>query len=99
MTGTEALADNKRIRSLRVIVETAGTLTPKYSGNHWSLYLVISENSSVRLNIAGTGPGDRKDTLCWFKLNYIKSFSELAHGEVFPTLPLRVMDVAKLVYD
>lgn len=46
-----AVNDSPLVRAVRVVVHTMGAAGPNTSDNHWSIYLLLDSNTSVRINM------------------------------------------------
>jgi hypothetical protein len=82
----EISGNNTNLTHVRVVAHTAGPMGPNtpMSENHWSIYLMIDNGTSVRMNMMAD-PGVRKGRLVWSILQYQHSTSTLKSWD-FPVV-------------
>jgi len=89
--------DQRLVRVVRVVAHTLGAVGPNTSENHWSIYLLLADNTSVRVNMRAE-PGYVTGELSLTAQNYQMTNSAIAHFD-FPTLgAVQVGDLVRLVY-
>ena len=77
--------DTRAVTVVRVVVHTIGAWPNGMSDNHWSIYLLMADGQSVRMNMRAE-LGDPKGTLEWQSLAYTLTTSAIKHWD-FPTKP------------
>lgn len=91
------LNDTRLVRTIRIVVHTTGAAGPTISDNHWSIYLLLRDGGSVRLNMRAE-PGYVNGILEWTEHPYILTISAVNHWD-FPVVgQVRVCDIARLLY-
>ena len=90
---------NLIIQTIRVTIHTTGKFFEgdTRSGNHASIYLLIEDGSSIRLNMIKAGPTDRMGTYDPKYCNYHDSTSSIRNFDVQATSGLTVNHVLSLV--
>jgi hypothetical protein len=92
-----ATQDTRVVQSVRVVVHILGPAGPTTSDNHWSIYLVLANGGSVRMNMSAE-PGYVNGTLYLTTHLYILTTSALGHWD-FPAVPgLQVCHIAGLIF-
>lgn len=91
------LNDTRLVSAIRVVVHTTGAAGPTISDNHWSIYLLLRNGGSMRVNMR-TDPGYVNGILEWTELQYTLTNSSVRHWD-YPVLGnVRVCDIARLLY-
>jgi len=74
-------SDGRKVEFVRVVCHTSG-IWPNgmMSDNHWSIYLVFGNNSSVRMNMRGD-LDNQKGTLEWSTLDYDVTTSAIQYWD------------------
>ena len=90
--------DTRPVKVARVIVHTIGAWTSgTMSDNHWSIYLLLDNYKSVRMNMRAE-VGDPKGILEWSPtLAYVLSASAIQHWDYPVNSGVTVADVYKLI--
>lgn len=97
LTPQQAHADKRSVETVRIIVHTTGPAGPNISDNHWSIFLLLHNGESVRVNMAAE-PGYINGELRWSKHNYQLSTSAIRHWDFQVRKSVRVCDIASLLY-
>ena len=72
---SELLADNRIVEKVTIVVHTLGAWpNSTMSDNHWSIFLGLADEQSVRLNMTAD-PGDPTGRLKCQALQYAMTFS------------------------
>lgn len=98
ITPQEAIHDTRTVKTVRIIVHTAGAAGPTISDNYWSIFLLLHDGKSVRINMAAE-PGYIDGELRWSKHDYQLSNSALRHWDFQVKGTVRVCDIASLLYN
>lgn len=96
LTATQAREDTRLVEKIRVVVHTGHALDQ--SDNHWSLYLLLRDGGSVRVNMA-TEYEETEGRLEWSNLQYLLTNSALHHWDYPAVQPIQVLHVARSIYD
>lgn len=92
-----ALQDARQTQQLRVVAQTMGHVGQN-SENHWSIFLLTSNNQSVRSNMATPKYGDPTGELQWEQQPYALTNSAISHWDFPIAANTRICDVASLLY-
>ena len=98
LTQQKVLSDERRVKSVRAVVHTAGPAGPTISDNHWSIYLLLQAGGSVRLNMRAD-PGFVNGILEWTENQYLLTNSALRHWDYPIVGHVRLCDIARLLYE
>src|SRR5262245_22721476 len=92
--------DHRIVTHIRVVVHTLGPMGPQsqQSDNHWSIYLLVGNNQSVRINMAAER-GYITGNLEINKYNYTLTSSAVKHWDYETVSGLAVSHIVKLIYD
>ncbi|KAJ5398539.1 hypothetical protein N7465_009028 [Penicillium sp. CMV-2018d] len=95
---TQVENDMRAISHVSVVVHTLGQAGPTTSDNHWSIYLILADNSgSVRVNMAAEY-GDTTGHLVWTNHSYALTTSALKNWDFVTTPGTTVASIAMLIY-
>ena len=93
----QAVNDSRRVRIVRVVAHTLGAAGPNTSDNHWSIYLLLDDHTSVRVNMRAD-PGYINGELRLTSQAYQLTNSAIQHFD-FPTVGrVQVADLLRAVY-
>ena len=98
LTRGEVTSDNTSVREVKVVVHTSQVLSPTFSENHWSIYLILGGNSSIRINMRAEYD-DPTGILEWTRCSYVKSTSELKSWSYPASAGIKVKDFAGKTYE
>ena len=92
--------DHRSVTHIRVVVHTTGPLGPQsqQSHNHWSVYLLIGNERSVRINMAAS-PGYITGNLEIRQYDYGLTNSAIRHWDYATVSGVVVSHIVKLIYD
>lgn len=96
LTATQAREDTRVVEKIRVVVHTGHALDQ--SDNHWSIYLLLQDEGSVRVNMA-TEYEEIEGRLEWSNLQYLLTNSALHYWDYPAVQPIQVLHVARSIYD
>ena len=82
---TSFTSDNRIVTSVRVVVHTTGSWPNGMSDNHWSIYLLLQTDSSVRMNMTAE-LDDPEGSLVLSSLGYGLTTSAIRNWD-YPTTP------------
>lgn len=91
------LNDTRLVKTVRVVVHTAGAAGPTISDNHWSIYLLLHGGGSVRINMRAD-PGYVNGILEWKEHQYLLTSSAIRYWDYPVPGNVRVCDIARLLY-
>lgn len=93
--------DIRVVKTARVVVHTLGAWPNRaMSDNHWSIYLTLLSNTSVRLNMRTEKADDIKGTLeCSSALGYTLTNSAIKHWDYDVVSGVSVGRIYRLVTD
>ncbi|KAI9841868.1 MAG: hypothetical protein M1837_000338 [Sclerophora amabilis] len=99
MNANTVRADSRPPTHIRVVVHTLGPATPTatLSDNHWSIYLRLAGDRSVRINMRAEY-GNPAGILEWTAQAYDLTFSAIRYWDFPVTQGVTVGHVAQLVY-
>lgn len=93
-----AVNDQRVVQRVRVVAHTLGPAGPNTSDNHWSIYLLLAGNASVRVNMAAE-PGYINGELRLTSQNYQLTNSAITYFD-FDTLESpRVANFLRIIYN
>ncbi|KAK2763308.1 hypothetical protein FQN54_009944 [Arachnomyces sp. PD_36] len=101
VTREQVLQDHRHVLRIRLVVhymEIDGTSPsgPPASENHWSLFFIVSDESSVRANMSAPDLAKRNGELVWENHNYILTNSAISYWDFEVTAMIRVAEIASL---
>lgn len=97
LSPSTAVNDQRIVQRVRVVAHTLGPAGPNTSDNHWSIYLLLIGNASIRVNMAAE-PGFIDGELRLTSQTYQLTNSAIAHFD-FDTLGSpRVADFLRIIY-
>ena len=88
--------DTRVVTTVRVVVHTTGPWPNGMSDNHWSIFLLLAENISVRMNMTAE-LNDPTGFLKWTTLNYVLTQSAIEHWDFKTASNVTVSDIYRLV--
>lgn len=91
--------DHRIVTHIRVVVHTLGPMgsQSQQSDNHWSIYLLVGNNQSVRINMAAK-PGYITGNLEINKYNYVLTNSAVKHWDYETVDGVIVSHIVNLLY-
>ncbi|KAF2787665.1 hypothetical protein K505DRAFT_287539 [Melanomma pulvis-pyrius CBS 109.77] len=94
------MEDHRAVTHVRVVVHTTGPLGPqsRQSHNHWSIYLLVGNNESVRINMAAS-PGYITGNLEITPYNYTLTNSAIQHWDYAIINGVVVTHIVRLIYE
>ncbi|KAJ5225232.1 hypothetical protein N7468_006457 [Penicillium chermesinum] len=91
-------ADPTPVTTVRVVVHTLGAAGPNTSDNHWSMYLIHSDQvSSTRINMRAEFDNPT-GILEWTRHGYTQTTSAIMHWDFQVTAGVTVLFFARLIY-
>ena len=97
ITYIQAQSDNSEVTHLRLVVHVDG-VDGAVSNNHWSIYLLLQDNTSIRMNMKAVGYGDITGRLEWSKHDYILTNSTIKKWDFPVPAGILVAHFATLIY-
>lgn len=92
------ITDTRRVITVRVVVHTTGAAGPNTSDNHWSIYLLIQGDGSIRVNMRAD-PGYINGILDLSSHSYLMTNSAIQHWDFATVGIVRVCDIVSLIYN
>jgi hypothetical protein len=93
------MEDHRPVTHVRVVVHTLGAMgsQSQQSHNHWSIYLLVGTNQSVRINMAAS-PGYVTGNLQTTKYNYTLTNSAIKYWDYATVSGLVVSHIVGIIY-
>lgn len=92
------LYDKRTVDKVRVVVHTLGAWpNGTMSDNHWSIYLLLTNSTSVRMNMRAE-LDDPTGHLEWSSLNYTLTNSAITHWDYQAKAGTTVRAIFHLIY-
>lgn len=92
-----AVHDQRLVQRVRVVAHTLGPAGPNTSDNHWSIYLLLAGNASIRINMAAEA-GYIDGELRLTSQNYQLTNSAIIHFDYDVIGTPRVADFLRIIY-
>jgi len=94
------MEDHRAVTHVRVVVHTTRPLGPqsRQSHNHWSIYLLVESDESVRINMAAP-PVYITGNLEITPYNYTLTNSAIRHWDYVMINGVVVTHIVRLIYD
>lgn len=92
-----AVHDERFVQRVRVVAHTLGPAGLNTSDNHWSIYLLLANNASIRVNMAAE-PGYINGELRLTSQNYQLTNSAITHFDYQVLGTRRVADFLRTIY-
>ena len=89
--------DKRIIDKVRVVVHTTGPWPNGMSDNHWSIYLLLANDTSVRMNMRAS-LDDPTGHLEWTSLSYALTNSAISHWDYQAKAGITVGAIHRLIY-
>lgn len=97
ITSETVVQDQRVVQYVRVVVHTLGPAGPSISDNHWSIYLLLANNNSVRINMTAE-PGFIDGTLKWTQQSYLLTTSAIRYWEFPVSQGVQFRHIANLIH-
>jgi hypothetical protein len=90
--------DIRPVVQVRTVVHTTGASGPTTSDNHWSIYLILANNTgSVRINMRAEY-GNPTGLLEWTPHTYALTTSAIRHWDFPAASGIQVAHISRLIY-